>query len=113
MLGVAISLSMLLAACGGGDTGAETPATPAPANTTDEARTSDSTAATADSTGSTAAPVEPGDSTGSTDAPAETESTTDPNAVVAPDFTLALGEGGEFALSAETKPVFLVFWAEW
>lgn len=31
----------------------------------------------------------------------------------APDFTLALGNGGEFTLSAEQKPVYLVFWAEW
>lgn len=37
----------------------------------------------------------------------------DSEAVLAPDFTLALGEGGEFVLSAETKPVYLVFWAEW
>ena len=32
---------------------------------------------------------------------------------VAPDFELALGDGGTFRLSDETKPVFLVFWAEW
>lgn len=32
---------------------------------------------------------------------------------VAPDFTLALGEGGSYTLSADTKPVYLVFWAEW
>lgn len=31
----------------------------------------------------------------------------------APDFTLALGDGGEFTLSAEEKPVYLIFWAEW
>ena len=31
----------------------------------------------------------------------------------APEFTLELGEGGEFVLSAEPKPVYLVFWAEW
>ncbi len=31
----------------------------------------------------------------------------------APDFTLALGDGGEFTLSAEQKPVYLIFWAEW
>jgi len=32
---------------------------------------------------------------------------------LAPDFTIALGDGGEFTLSAEQKPVYLVFWAEW
>ncbi|HEU4750455.1 MAG TPA: hypothetical protein VFT54_05295 [Acidimicrobiia bacterium] len=31
----------------------------------------------------------------------------------APDFTLQLGDGSDFVLSAEQKPVFLVFWAEW
>ncbi len=31
----------------------------------------------------------------------------------APDFTLALGDGGEFSLSAEQKPVYVIFWAEW
>jgi type IV pilus biogenesis protein CpaD/CtpE len=32
---------------------------------------------------------------------------------VAPDFTLALADGGEFRLSAEQRATFLVFWAEW
>jgi cytochrome oxidase Cu insertion factor (SCO1/SenC/PrrC family) len=31
----------------------------------------------------------------------------------APDFTLTLDDGSEFTLSAEHKPVYLVFWAEW
>ena len=31
----------------------------------------------------------------------------------APDFTLALGDGGTFVLSEEARPVYLVFWAEW
>jgi len=31
----------------------------------------------------------------------------------APDFTLVLADGTEFSLSAEQKPVYLVFWAEW
>lgn len=36
-----------------------------------------------------------------------------PDGDAAPDFTLALGEGGSFTLSEETRPVFLLFWAEW
>lgn len=32
---------------------------------------------------------------------------------VAPDFTLTLGEGGTYTLSEGTKPVYMVFWAEW
>jgi hypothetical protein len=36
-----------------------------------------------------------------------------PDGEDAPDFSLALGEGGTFILSEETRPVFLLFWAEW
>lgn len=32
---------------------------------------------------------------------------------LAPDFTLALGDGGSYTLSEGAKPVYLVFWAEW
>jgi len=35
------------------------------------------------------------------------------DAVAAPDFELALGDGGSFQLSDTQKPVYLVFWAEW
>ena len=40
-------------------------------------------------------------------------STTEPPGVPAPDFTLALEQGGVFTLSAEERPVLLMFWAEW
>ena len=43
----------------------------------------------------------------------ETATTVEATGEVAPDFTLALGEGGTFTLSEENKPVLLVFWAEW
>ena len=33
--------------------------------------------------------------------------------VAARDFTLALEPSGEFVLSQEVKPVYMVFWAEW
>lgn len=36
-----------------------------------------------------------------------------PNGPAAPDFVLELANGGSFALSQETKPVYMVFWAEW
>lgn len=36
-----------------------------------------------------------------------------PEGPSAPDFTLALEPGGEFVLSQEVKPVYMVFWAEW
>lgn len=49
-------------------------------------------------------------------ASASTVSATDPaspRGPVAPDFTLTLGEGGTYTLSEGTKPVYMVFWAEW
>jgi thiol-disulfide isomerase/thioredoxin len=36
-----------------------------------------------------------------------------PDRELAPDFTLALGDGETFTLSEGSRPVFLVFWAEW
>ncbi len=36
-----------------------------------------------------------------------------PDGPPAPDFTLALGDGRSFTLSEETRPVYMVFWAEW
>lgn len=32
---------------------------------------------------------------------------------MAPDFTLALGDGGSYTLSDGCNPVYMVFWAEW
>ncbi len=55
--------------------------------------------------GGTAAP-------GTTETPETTEGTTS-DRPLAPDFTLALGDGGSFTLSEGEKPVYLVFWAEW
>ena len=51
----------------------------------------------------TAAPTEDVDTTS-----APTDSSND-----APDFVLALGQGGEFSPSTEAKPIYMVFWAEW
>ncbi|MDE0233448.1 MAG: hypothetical protein OXM62_00390, partial [bacterium] len=52
--------------------------------------------------------------TTTTAAPTTTTTTTQPhNRESAPDFTLELGSGGTFTLSAEPRPVFMVFWAEW
>jgi len=35
------------------------------------------------------------------------------DATPAPDFTLALADGGDFVLGDEQRPVYLIFWAEW
>ena len=51
-----------------------------------------------------------------TTGPTSTAATTAPVVVdgpPAPDFSLALADGTEFILSAEQKPVYMVFWAEW
>lgn len=40
-------------------------------------------------------------------------STTISDRPVAPDFTLVLGDGGQYTLSEGTKPVYMIFWAEW
>jgi hypothetical protein len=92
MVGTAVAL--LTAACGG----AAEPAAPT------------STVAGTVSTG--APPATPPAPDGTTTTAGDSPSTTS-DRPLAPDFTLALGDGGSFTLSQETKPVFLVFWAEW
>lgn len=71
-------------------------------------------------------PVDPGETTTAAPAGTTATTTTDPPATTttqaglpdhdrpaAPDFTLRLGEGGEYTLSEGARPVYLVFWAEW
>lgn len=36
-----------------------------------------------------------------------------PDRPLAPDFSLTLSDGTEYQLANETRPVYLVFWAEW
>jgi hypothetical protein len=57
--------------------------------------------------GSTGAPVDP---PASTTAPAAKPAFDGPPAA---DFALSLAAGDTFQLSAEDKPIYLVFWAEW
>lgn len=91
-------LSLVLAGCSSDGAG----------SATTEISTTQSTATTATT-----------ESTEPTQAPAATTSTTlEPTGTTsgrpaAPDFTLELGDGGAFTLSEGTKPVYLVFWAEW
>jgi hypothetical protein len=91
-------LSLVLAGCSSDGSG----------SATTKASTTQSTATTATS-----------ESTEPTQGPAATTSTTlEPTGTTsgrpaAPDFTLELGDGGDFTLSEGTKPVYLVFWAEW
>ena len=80
-----------------------------------DAGTTSTTGVAADSTtSSTDASIPP--TTGSSGSPPSTSSPTSTVAddrPVAPDFVLELGSGGTFVLSEETRPVYLVFWAEW
>lgn len=88
---------LVVAACGGdaGDGREEAPAAPASSTTTSVAGTSTST-----------------DTAPTTEGAADATTTTS-DRPVAPDFTLELGDGGEYTLSEGEKPVYLVFWAEW
>lgn len=74
----------------------------------------------AEATTTTPAPApEPteSNSTGGTAAPDTTEpaQTADPDSgrQPAPDFSLELASGEVYTLSEGSKPVYLVFWAEW
>jgi hypothetical protein len=50
----------------------------------------------------------------STEAPTtSSEAKPPPEGPPARDFTLALEPSGEFVLSQEVKPVYMIFWAEW
>ena len=80
-----IVLTLLLAACGGEDAAPE-PSTTAVADVSDA---------------------------GGGDEVSSTSGDGGPDGQAAPDFALALGEGGSFVLSDEEKPVYMVFWAEW
>ncbi|MFZ0493981.1 MAG: hypothetical protein WAM81_12400 [Acidimicrobiia bacterium] len=79
--------AVLLVSCGAAST-IETTSTSA--TTTPPSTTSTSNSATASTSTSTASPGKP-----------------------APDFTLTLSDGTDFTLSSETRPVYMVFWAEW
>lgn len=98
-------LALVAAACSGstvdppadGDT-ASTVASSAPSDTVAQEQASDATA-----------PSNP-DSAPATTSPAAEPP---PEGPPARDFTLALEPTGEFVLSQEVKPVYMIFWAEW
>jgi hypothetical protein len=83
---------LLVTACGGGSVGATTSAPSATTSSTE--------------VGATTIP-------GETTTTAGGETTTTNDRMQAPDFTLQLGNGGSYTLSEGSKPVYLVFWAEW
>ena len=95
-------LALVLAACGGGAVENATPAD------------SSSTVPSSDTSPTTVPSTEPGTPpvTEPTE-PATERPAPDPDRELAPDFSLLLGNGSTFVLSEETRPVFMVFWAEW
>ena len=99
-----IGLALVVAACGGGATDAASPAETSPPEAAGQ------TTAVPEAEPGTTPATEPGaePSTTSAERPAP-----DPNREIAPDFNLLLADGSTFVLSEETRPVFMVFWAEW
>ena len=108
VLALPLVLAVLFTACGGDDA-AEEPAGQAdsPAATVGPADSGDGGdgVEAGDADQSEESDDGPGDA-----APAETGGIDGP---AAPDFVLALGDGGSYTLSDGAKPVYLVFWAEW
>lgn len=107
-------VALVAAACGGStqtsiDLGGPTTEEPATQPATTQPAT---TEAPTSGTSSTEAPST---QTPNTEAPATTQAPRQrPDGPDASDFELALGgPGGTFSLSAEDRPVFMVFWAEW
>jgi thiol-disulfide isomerase/thioredoxin len=92
---VAVAAIVLAAGCGGGPDGDATTTIP-----------TDSPAATTTTSPATQLPGDP-------EATTTTTTRVPPDGEPAPDFTLALGDGGRFSLGEETLPVYLLFWAEW
>ena len=87
-------------------------------STDDAAPTTEIAPATdAGTTATTAAPAEDSsttrDSMGDSGASLVPNQTIAPEGPEAPDFTMALGDGGSFTLSEEAKPVYMIFWADW
>lgn len=98
-----VALALVAAACGGGDDAGAAPgdlvATTPPAPVDQEAGQD--------------APVAGTDADAATPAATPERPAPNPDRAIAPDFSLALGDGSTFVLSDETRPVFMVFWAEW
>lgn len=102
-----ISVALTLAACGGSST-------PAISDDSGVPETLSTTAGTVESadvqSGSTEVAA---DTTEGGTAPPAGPVPTDFDGPIAADFTIKLNKTGTFTLSEETRPVYLVFWAEW
>jgi len=102
------AMALVASACGGTEAEEGTPSAAVVSTATN------GTTAPETPTGAvTTTVVVDGEATSSSDEPAESVPPLPADAPPAPDFTLALEDGSEFVLSAEQKPVYMVFWAEW
>lgn len=98
-----LAFVLAISACGGGS-GDSAETTAAPQSSTageDTLAPTETPETTGDTTSGSEDVAEPGEQAPSFDGPP------------APDFDLALADGSNFSLSAEQKPVYIVFWAEW
>jgi hypothetical protein len=102
------AIALVAAACGGTEAVEDSAA--APAATT---ATNGTTAPETSTDAVTTTVVVDDEAASSSEVPAESVRPLPADAPPAPDFTLALDDGSEFVLSAEQKPVYMVFWAEW
>ena len=96
LLALIVCVGLIVAAC----------STPSADSVASSATTTPPPATTTRAIPTTSSAIPPG----TTDAD---RTTTTSGREVAPDFTLELGDGGTYTLSEGTKPVYLVFWAEW
>lgn len=103
---ILVAFALLAAACSGA-TAEESLDSGLVNETADSGATSSS--ATGDSSTDSTAPTASKDE--STESSAEANAA--PDGPPAKDFTLALEPSGEFVLSQEVKPVYMIFWAEW
>lgn len=106
VLALAIVAALFVAACS--SSGDESTAAGDGADPSTTTRADDDTQTSSAEDTTTTAPTE-----GTTDTTAEGTTDTTSGRPAAPDFTLELGDGGTYTLAEGSKPVYLVFWAEW
>ena len=108
VLALAIALAVIGSACTSGPASNPTSSAVAAPSTTAAIATSATSPTTPTSSVATSEPTPT-----TIAATTTTAARLRPDGEDAPDFTLALGQGGEFTLSEESKPVYMIFWAEW
>ncbi|MDH3308118.1 MAG: hypothetical protein OEO77_11450 [Acidimicrobiia bacterium] len=103
-LALLVALGILLVACGGADVQGA-PVVPVP--------TGDVTTASTSSPDAVLPDPSPTDTNGGSNTTTEVAGPSGVDGPAAPDFSLLVDDGSTFVLSQETRPVYLVFWAEW